>query len=995
MTGNESTAACVNARDVDAIWALGQRLAEQFGTPQNIEWAIKDGELFVLQSRPITTDVASQEIIETTRCHLQSLAAGGGGPWVLHNLAETLPHPTPLTWSVVQEFMSGRGGLGLMYRRAGFEPSELACREGFLELAAGRVYMDASRAPEMFFESFPFRYDVTELKNSPGAAQSPPTVPRGSIRARLRAARRLKRIDRNLRRLARSVDRELRTQRFPALREYVAYAKRDDLGSASSERLIELWQRYEENVLTEFGSWSLLPGLIAAMAIADLQEILEENLWQTECEPLAQQLSVSKDLSETLLSDAELYEVGRGDQTLDSWLGKYGHRGVGEFDLASPRSRERPDTALKMAAGVASAAPPLERHRKSFDKLEGLLAEVVGQLPRGKRAELRRRVELVRRYVICREDAKHYLMLGYDLLRDLALEASRRLGVGDGVFYLTRDELFQSLQVGLAPLALIRQRRQTYHNEERVSLPTVIDVEELAKPVAPVPCPVADHDLRGLAISPGRASGAARILRSPTDEGGILRGEVLVCTSTDPSWTPLFARAAALVLETGGVLSHGAIVAREMGIPGVIVPGATQLIGEGKLITVDGVHGLVHYQERATIDSPPPVDESDTFVPFEQRPPGPGRKDRIAARWRNWLGLAWSLVLVAFYVLPDAWCRQPTLSAIDRLAWPSIRILGKPATVILVALVVALSTGLIEVLLTDPRRLAVAKRRAKVIERELAKLPPSSPRRSALKRLVAPVQHQAIGAAMVPVGFLFGPMILSVVWLSERMDPAKFNPPPGASVSIVASVDSDHRQPIRLEVPAGFVIDPATPATQTLPPLRETLTELLDELRRPGAERTTNAALAGVLQTSQQNAADNLKAYLDQGIPPQGLTWSIHSPADAQGTFSAIATSGGERHTIRLSLGDRDPPLPTKIDCEPTNQIKSLEIFFGGAKSEPIFYRPFAWLSRSDVPSLRWLSTTQVGWLSLYLAVYLPALFGCRWIWPVKVGQPRTLHAIK
>lgn len=248
------------------------------------------------------------------------------------------------------------------------------------------------------------------------------------------------------------------------------------------------------------------------------------------------------------------------------------------------------------------------------------------------------------------------------------------------------------------------------------------------------------------------------------------------------------------------------------------------------------------------------------------------------------------------------------------------------------------------------------------------------------------MQYQAIGAAMVPVGFLLGPMILSVVWLGERMDPAKFNPPRGASASIVASVDSDHRQPIRLEVPAGFVIDSATPATQTLPPLRETLTELLGELRRPGAERTTNAALAGVLQTSQQNATDNLQAYLDRGIPPQGLTWSIHSPADAQGAFSAIATSGGERHTIRFSIGDGDPPLPNRIDCAPGSQIKSLEIFFRGAKSEPIFCRPFAWLSRSDAPFLRWLSTTQVGWLSLYLVAYLPALLACRWIWRVKAS---------
>jgi pyruvate,water dikinase len=633
-----------------------------------------------------------------------------------------------------------------------------------------------------------------------------------------------------------------------------------------------------------------------------------------------------------------------------------------------------------MARSVASAEDPLERHRKSVQKIEGLLADVVSQLPRGVGAEFRGRVELVRRYVICREDAKHYLMLGYDLLRDLALEAGRRLEIGDGVFYLTRDELFQSLQTGLAPLGLIRQRRQTYRDEERVSLPTVLDAEELANPGAAAPRPAGDQDLRGLAISPGQASGTARIVRLPTDEGGFLRGEVLVCTSTDPSWTPLFARAVALVLETGGVLSHGAIVAREMGIPAVVVPGATKLIDAGELLTVDGTHGLVHRGEGHNAGRTLPSDESDTFVPFDERPPGPGRKDRIAAKWRNWLGLGWSLLLVAFYVLPDVWFRQPILSAIDRLAWPGIRVLGKPGTVLLVALVLALSVVLIEVLITDHRRLAVVKRRAKAIDNESAKLRPGSPRRTALKRLAASAQYQAVSAAMVPVGFLLGPMILSIVWLGERMDPVKSNPPPGASVSIVAKVDSNYRHPIRLEVPARFEIDPATPAAQTLPLLRETLTKLLEELRRPSAERTANAALDGILQTSQQDAADNLQAYLDQGIPPQGLTWSIHSPAEAQGVFSAIASSGGERLCIRFTLGDRDAPQPARIDSGPTNQIKSLEIFFGGAKSKAIFCRPFAWLSDSDAPALRWLSRTQVGWLSVYLFVYFTTLFACRWI---------------
>src|SRR5207248_10571266 len=107
-----------------------------------------------------------EEMLRTTRQHLRQELAVGSGPWVIHNLAETLPHPTSLTWSILRRFMSGSGGFGAMYRMAGFEPSPEVDREGFLELIAGRVYMDASRAPEMFFEGFPFAYDVNELKCS-------------------------------------------------------------------------------------------------------------------------------------------------------------------------------------------------------------------------------------------------------------------------------------------------------------------------------------------------------------------------------------------------------------------------------------------------------------------------------------------------------------------------------------------------------------------------------------------------------------------------------------------------------------------------------------------------------------------------------------------------------------------------------------------------------------------------------------------------------------
>ena len=127
-------AACLESRCVLQLWNLGKRVAEHFGSPQDIEWAIHNGELYLLQARPITTLQAGKDdddVLPEVREHLTSESAAGRGPWVLHNLAETLPHPTPLTWSVIRRFMSGAGGFGALYRQSGFRPSPTVDRDGF------------------------------------------------------------------------------------------------------------------------------------------------------------------------------------------------------------------------------------------------------------------------------------------------------------------------------------------------------------------------------------------------------------------------------------------------------------------------------------------------------------------------------------------------------------------------------------------------------------------------------------------------------------------------------------------------------------------------------------------------------------------------------------------------------------------------------------------------------------------------------------------------
>ena len=341
-----------------------------------------------------------------------------------------------------------------------------------------------------------------------------------------------------------------------------------------------------EHVLEAKGAADLLHH---EMALAELRTFLAENFWDEDADALAHLISSGGPPDRTVTRDAELYEVGKGNQPLETWLGTYGHRAADELELAGPRWRE-PSQAVavrELAACLAAADSPLECHRRHVDEVDRCMAALCGRLSGRDRREFARRVDLVRRYIAFREDGKDFLILGYDLLRDAALEAGRRLGAGQDVFFLTREELFDALRVGFAPWHLIEQQCAAFAAESRLDLPRVLDAKALdTLGDAPERAPAAGGH-KAFAVLVGRGRRVARVLVSPRDAGDLGRRYVLVCPSTDPAWTPLFGNAAGLVLERGGMLSHGAVVARELGLPAVVLPGATRLFHDGEEIHVE------------------------------------------------------------------------------------------------------------------------------------------------------------------------------------------------------------------------------------------------------------------------------------------------------------------------------------------------------------------------------------------------------------------------
>jgi pyruvate,water dikinase len=203
-----------------------------------------------------------------------------------------------------------------------------------------------------------------------------------------------------------------------------------------------------------------------------------------------------------------------------------------------------------------------------------------------------------------REMTKSVLVMALEPYRLMALELGNRFsqqGIiedrGD-IFYCSWSDLVSILEEdwdgdGLMPL--VAARKESQREKEELAPPDVILGKE---PVFAEPEAISSVDcLQGVAAAAGKASGIARLIRHPNEGNRLEPGDVLVAPSTDPGWTPLFLKACAVVMETGGHLSHGSIVAREFGVPAVVnIPGVMKVIKEGQKVVVDGDEGKVFLQ---------------------------------------------------------------------------------------------------------------------------------------------------------------------------------------------------------------------------------------------------------------------------------------------------------------------------------------------------------------------------------------------------------------
>lgn len=306
----------------------------------------------------------------------------------------------------------------------------------------------------------------------------------------------------------------------------------------------------------------------------------------------------------------ELVKFEGGQEAHDAiyaYLHKYGMRCAGEIDISRTRWSEKPITLVPLILSNIKAFEPNAGHRKfeqgrqeALVKEQELVARLL-QLPDGeqKAEETKRMIRRIRNYIGYREYPKYGWVSRYFVYKQAILkEAEQLVQAGmihekEDVFLLTFEELHEVVRTNKLDDQLINKRKEDYKLYEKLTPPRVItsDGEIITGAYNRENLPA--DAIVGLAVSSGVIEGRARVILN-MDEANLEEGDILVTSFTDPGWTPLFVSIKGLVTEVGGLMTHGAVIAREYGLPAVVgVENATKLIQDGQRIRVHGTEGYI------------------------------------------------------------------------------------------------------------------------------------------------------------------------------------------------------------------------------------------------------------------------------------------------------------------------------------------------------------------------------------------------------------------
>ncbi|WP_460105088.1 rifamycin-inactivating phosphotransferase [Streptomyces sp. YKOK-J1] len=580
---------------------LGRRIEACFGRPQDIEWCLVDDGFQIVQSRPITTlfpvpEAGDQENhVYVSVGHQQmmtdAMKALGLSMWKLTAMVRMHDAGGRLFVDVTGRLASPASRAGLL---------DLVGRSDPLTRDALETVLDR----EGFVPSLP---DAAPGGPPAGAAPAPVETDPAVV---------TELIERSRKSVA-ALERDIRAKTGPELFDFLLEAfeeHRRVLGDPLNIQVImagmeatwwlndKLYEWLGEKNAADTLTLSA-PGNVTSemgLALLDVADVIRPH-----AEVVAFLRSVEDD---GFLDELVKLPGGSGARdAIEDYLDRYGMRCVGEIDITRPRWREHPSALVPVILdNVRNFEPGAAKRRFEQGRLEARKKEQdvltrLRALPDGERKadEAKRMIDRVRTFIGYREYPKYGIVSRYFVYKRALLEEAGRLvraGVlteREDVFHLTFQEFHDVVRSNQVDHGLIQQRKDAFRSYQALTAPRVLTSEGECVNGAYRRDDAPAGALIGLPVSAGAVEGRARVVLDIA-EADLEAGDILVTAYTDPSWSPLFVGIAGLVTEVGGLMTHGAVIAREYGLPTVVgVERATRLIRDGQRIRVHGTDGYV------------------------------------------------------------------------------------------------------------------------------------------------------------------------------------------------------------------------------------------------------------------------------------------------------------------------------------------------------------------------------------------------------------------
>jgi phosphoenolpyruvate synthase/pyruvate phosphate dikinase len=584
---------------------LGRRIESHFGRPQDIEWCLVDDRFRIVQSRPITSLFPIPQVDDDANHVYVSVGHGQMMTEAMKPLGISM---WQLTSRAPMREAGGRLFVDVTARLSSPDTrAALVAITGRGDPLIGDA-LETVLARDGFFPTLPDDTPaVPAADGSPPPIETDPAIVTGLIQrnqtslAGLRRQIRAKSGVELLDFILADLD-ELRRLLFDPLNHQAIMAGMEATWWLNDQLETWLGEKNAADTLTRSA-----PNNITSQMGLDLLDVADVIRPHPEVVAFLERIHDTNHEGDFL---EELTAIPGGQQARDAiaaYLEPYGMRCVGEIDITRTRWAENPMALVPALVGNVADLPPGEAARRvergqeeAAAKEQELLARL-RRLPDGedKATQTKRMIDRVRTFIGYREYPKYGMVSRYFIYKQALLDEADRLvradaiGAREDIFFLTFDELRETVRGGHVNAERIRERKTAFDAFRSLSPPRVLTSEGEVITGTYRHDGVPDGALVGLAVSAGMVEGRARVIQD-LSHADLEPGDILVTAHTDPSWTPLFVRISGLVTEVGGLMTHGAVIAREYGLTCVVgVEHATELIGDGQWIRVNGTDGYV------------------------------------------------------------------------------------------------------------------------------------------------------------------------------------------------------------------------------------------------------------------------------------------------------------------------------------------------------------------------------------------------------------------